>query len=416
MSPLIEVPCALCGARDAEPVYAREHETGSSLGRLRLQLVLCSHCGFLFASPRPDEAALATYYREAPHASGRTFRDVGGGSRQAGLLADRARFLRELLAQERARTDEPLRLIDVGCGRGDFLAAMQSPELECVGLEPSPEAVRVARERGFEVHVERLEEATLEPGSFDVVTCISALEHAFDPTGFLEELVLLVRPNGLLFIEVPDSTQPVAQVSEFYSFEHLSHFTEDTLRFALARAGLKPLVTERCPRTSALRCVARREASSISASPPEGAAHSLRAVLATYASEREELEAALVERIAPRVSAWRTAGARVALFGAGVHTRFLLDLIDFEGVVCAVVDSDPAKRGERFLDWDVLGPGDLGDLAPDAIVVSSKAYQDEIIARLSESRNAPNCEIVGCYPTTRNVPTPASLDTSKGAA
>ncbi len=393
-APSIHVSCAVCGGDRAEPAYRREHETGSCLGRLEVRLVLCPGCGFLYANPRPTPEAMARYYRESRHASGAVFRESGEGSRHGALTERRARFLgRWIEAEGRAGGV----LLDVGCGRGDLLAALELDRWRCLGLEPSPDASEAARARGLEVVAEALERTSLAPASFDAVACISVLEHAGDPRASAEDLARLLKRGGLCFVEVPDSARPQAQVSEFYSFEHLSHFTRGTLVRLMLGCGFEPLFVERDDAFPALRaCFRHVGVDAVRPGDRFDDRDELIAALASYRAERSELERGLRERLGPRAAAWRSAGKRVAIYGAGVHTRFLLELVDLGEAVACVLDGDARKQGGEFLGWPVHAPSAAAELALDAVVLSSRAYQEEMfraVAPLAEE----GVEIVRCY-------------------
>jgi 2-polyprenyl-3-methyl-5-hydroxy-6-metoxy-1,4-benzoquinol methylase len=64
---------------------------------------------------------------------------------------------------------------------------------------------------------------------YDAISCISSLEHYYNPNIVLNKFKNLLILDGILILEVPDTLNPKAQLAEFFSFEHLSHFTK---RFA----------------------------------------------------------------------------------------------------------------------------------------------------------------------------------------
>jgi SAM-dependent methyltransferase len=85
------------------------------------------------------------------------------------------------------------RLLDVGCGAGDFVGAARAAGWDAVGL-PSVDAGR-------------MEEAGFAPGSFDAVTFWDALAHVADPVRLLARVRDLLRPGGLLFVQTPDASR-----------------------------------------------------------------------------------------------------------------------------------------------------------------------------------------------------------------
>jgi 2-polyprenyl-3-methyl-5-hydroxy-6-metoxy-1,4-benzoquinol methylase len=97
------------------------------------------------------------------------------------------------------------KLVDVGCGIGGFMAVMRDLGWEVEGVEPDPEAARIAREeRGLKVRVGTLEGANLSPESQDVITMSHVIEHLPDPSGSLKQCYTLLRPGGLLVVVTPN--------------------------------------------------------------------------------------------------------------------------------------------------------------------------------------------------------------------
>ena len=385
--------CPLCGAEDLAPVYERRL-AAAALGRRRIQLDSCRSCGLLFQNPRPSASALAGHYRSSIHASGAVWRESGTGSSHGALVEARRTFVAGMLG-----TARPARLLDVGCGGGELLAAFAGLADARIGLEPNAPAAARARRHGIEVREATLEDNDFVPASFDFVSCVSCLEHVTSVHDSMEALARLVAPGGLLFLEVPDSTRPLAQAAEFYSIEHLTHFTRGTLYRLLAWHGFAPMAFTR-PDVPALRVGARlvgKDAAAPVEIPDDRAA--LDHALARYRDERMRLEHELGGRLHGNVARWCRTSAKVAIYGAGDHTRFLTDLIDFGGCVTTVLDGDPKKRGGTFLGWPVHSPDDLPHLGVDAVVVSSQPFQEEMVARIERSAAAHGIEIVCCYPS-----------------
>jgi SAM-dependent methyltransferase len=393
----IEIPCPLCGASDSDPAYEREHETGSTLGRIRKTEVLCRGCGFMFTNPRPSAEDMRRYYAEASGASGDIYHSLQPGSRRELLTAERVRFVTHLLSS-RPGTD-PGAILDIGCSTGDLLAGLELGAWRKSGLEPSPRAAGRARARGLEVSVGEIETTQIPACSYDVVTCISVLEHVWDLVAALAKIAHALRPSGFAVLEVPDSTRPIAQIAEFYSLEHLWHFTRGTLVGALHQVGLEPIAFDESVGIPNLRVAVRR----MDAAAPRSMAVELDdraelvAALDRYVRDRRTLEQGLIDRLATRTADWRERGARVGIYGAGVHTRFLMDLFDLAPSVACVLDSDPGKSGGSFLDWRVHAPDEIPDLDLDAILISSNAFEAEIYAAIAPTARQRGIELVRCY-------------------
>jgi SAM-dependent methyltransferase len=95
------------------------------------------------------------------------------------------------------------RLLDVGCGMGEFLDVAAQAGFEAAGVEPSPTASAIAAERHPVVAGELLD-ADLGGRRFDTATLWSVLEHVPSPPDVLARTAALTDPGGILALRVPD--------------------------------------------------------------------------------------------------------------------------------------------------------------------------------------------------------------------
>jgi SAM-dependent methyltransferase len=113
---------------------------------------------------------------------------------------------REIIDGELARL--PIRhegrALDAGCGSGRTLTELARYCPRVAGLELSPEAAEVARDRGeFEVRTGRVEELPWAAQTFDLITCLDVIEHTPDDVVALRELRRVSRPEAWLLVTVP---------------------------------------------------------------------------------------------------------------------------------------------------------------------------------------------------------------------
>jgi SAM-dependent methyltransferase len=136
--------------------------------------------------------------------------------------------------------------VDVGCGTGKDLVRFQEAGWKVTGVEISPYAASLARARlGCEVVSGHFDEAHLEGRLFDVVRLSHVLEHLPSPRKSLTKMHRLLRPGGLLWIEVPNAASLERRLFHRYWFQwdlprHLYHFTSTTLVRLLRDAGFRP--------------------------------------------------------------------------------------------------------------------------------------------------------------------------------
>jgi SAM-dependent methyltransferase len=95
------------------------------------------------------------------------------------------------------------RLLDIGCGMGEFLDVAARAGFLVSGLEPSRTAAEIAGRRHPVVRGE-LGSVEFKAGTFDAATAWSVLEHVPAPADFLRKVRGLLAPGGCLALRVPD--------------------------------------------------------------------------------------------------------------------------------------------------------------------------------------------------------------------
>jgi len=95
------------------------------------------------------------------------------------------------------------RLLDVGTSCGSFLVAARDRNWRVEGIEPSTQAVTVARNSNLDVFHGTLQEYEKD-AQFSVITFINVLEHSAQPWLEIRRATELIRPGGLLYIRFPN--------------------------------------------------------------------------------------------------------------------------------------------------------------------------------------------------------------------
>lgn len=195
-------------------------------------LASCPDCGSLVLSPRLTEACLplayASYYTHEAAGSD----DVILGARAGGLAdwikrayvrrryggssqpSDIVGFALHWLARRgvgetdlyyRLAPAAPARILDFGCGGGEYLLRMRRLGHSVVGVDFDPASLERARKSGLEVMSPDKLEASTSQGRFDLITLAHVIEHVADPVALLHMLRSCLRPGGRLYLEAPNA-------------------------------------------------------------------------------------------------------------------------------------------------------------------------------------------------------------------
>ena len=147
------------------------------------------------------------------------------------------------------------RILDVGCGKGEFVANLGDRGWQAQGVELSRIAADYAREKmEIEVFNGELKDAGFPDGHFDLITLWHVLEHCHDPSGVLAETNRILRTEGRLLVSVPNfhSLQARVMKNDWYHLDtprHLYHFAPVTISKFLEKTGFRILKISYCSPT-----------------------------------------------------------------------------------------------------------------------------------------------------------------------
>ena len=104
------------------------------------------------------------------------------------------------------------RLLDLGCGSGDFLALAKQLGWQVRGLEPDPSAAAVVRAAEIPVEIGTVDSADYPEGHFDAITLSHVLEHFLDPVAAISRIARWLKPGGTLVTITPNPCSTVAEL------------------------------------------------------------------------------------------------------------------------------------------------------------------------------------------------------------
>ncbi|MEO8412384.1 MAG: class I SAM-dependent methyltransferase [Ginsengibacter sp.] len=226
--------CPCCGQKNIAPVFSAEDYTVS---HDRFEIWECKDCTLRFTQQAPSAAEIGPYYQSENY--------ISHSNTNEGLVNKLYHAVRKrTLVQKRKWVEKATgkfygNILDVGCGTGAFLHAMKNAGWNATGLEPDLSARNKAKEL-YQLNIEGPEKLfSLPVESFDAITMWHVLEHVHELHDYIKRLHQLLKPNGKLFIAVPNYTCYDEKVyNEFWAAydvpRHLYHFSPASMKTLLA--------------------------------------------------------------------------------------------------------------------------------------------------------------------------------------
>ena len=218
-------------------------------------IVRCQECGFVFVNPIQKPRNLIS---DGPKPEGLPARFLTSSNLndipapwQRGQIASHMRELsakkknaRQVLRHLERLNKEPGNLLDIGSYCGVFLSVAAEVGWQTFGLEPMVMPAIYSRARfGTRVVTDTLRDDTFPSDTFDVVTAFQVFEHLVEPERELKKIWRILKPNGLLVIEVPNIESWMVKLLKerhrHFVKDHISFYSAHTLNRLLTRLGFR---------------------------------------------------------------------------------------------------------------------------------------------------------------------------------
>ncbi|HBH46969.1 MAG: hypothetical protein A2445_01065 [Candidatus Jacksonbacteria bacterium RIFOXYC2_FULL_44_29] len=215
-------------------------------------LVFCQICGTYFASPPPSTQELNQFYQsydvlgvDEPY-----YRELNRPdyfkTRSGREVIEKALWL-----QDRHQIPVGARVLDVGSGHGVWLEVCRRLDWQGQGIELSSAAAKASQERfSIQVFAGRIDDFSAQSQNYDLITLWDIIEHVTNPRQLLAKCAQLVKKNGLLVIETPNSRALINKVAYFlyrlgwrepartlHGLHHVVLFHQATMSKLLGEAG-----------------------------------------------------------------------------------------------------------------------------------------------------------------------------------
>ena len=234
--------CPLCQCRELKVVLpVPDH----FLTKEVFQVAECPTCGYCITNPRPPQESIGRYYQSADY--------ISHSNSKQGLQARLYQVARTWAMGTKYKLVHSYqphgKVLDIGCGTGEFLAHLMSRGYQVEGIEPDVKA----REQAISNHsiavVPSLEQVPNQE-YYQVITMWHVLEHVPDVRATFKKLFALLADRGIIMIAVPDRE---SWDNEHYGAywaawdvpRHLTHFRRQDIHRLLHEHGFELLATKK---------------------------------------------------------------------------------------------------------------------------------------------------------------------------
>lgn len=357
--------CRCCGAEFSEqqllveyknmPKSAQNFPDVSNLQEdcgVDLRLVQCPFCGMVQLDGEP-----VSYFRDVIRATAVSAEMTAFRTKQFADWVDRHNL-------------KGKKVLEVGCGCGEYMNIMQTTGANVFGIEHSRESVRKAQNAGYKVCENFIEDANVrvEGAPYDAFYIMSFLEHISSPCKFLRGIAGNLSDGAVGLVEVPNFNMILQKnlCSELIQ-DHLLYFTSDTLRRLLEWNGFEVLSCKSIWHDYILSAeVIKRKKTNVS----------------DFQTQYDKIKNSVDSWLAKQ----RAAGGKIAVWGAGHQSLASLSMFEMANSLACVIDSAEFKQNKftPATHLPIVAPSVLDKKEIGAVLVMAASYSHEVAQIIKE--------------------------------
>ena len=331
------------------PASAQNFPTSETLEKdtgVNLDLFQCKYCGTIQLPGDP-----VSYYRDV--------------IRAVGVSSDMKKFRLQQFSDWVKRNNLiGKKVLEIGCGTGDYLEIMSKTDVIAYGLENKLQSVETAKLKGLEVFQGFIEDENIKLNNapFDAFYILNFLEHIPNPQIFLRGILNNLKNDAVGLVEVPNMDMILSEklYSELIQ-DHLLYFTKDTLTRLLECNGFEVINSTTILNEYVLSVEVKKRVSTD---------------IDGFIKSREILQAAVnsfFEKMEKR-------GLKTAIWGAGHQALANMSLLNMKEHVTCVLDSAEFKQNKftPATHLPILSPEVLNKKEIGAVLIMGGSYSQEI--------------------------------------
>ncbi len=253
------------------------------------------------------------------------------------------------------------KIIEIGCGHGEYLSIMQEFCANVYGLEFSSKSVKKCKENGLNVSKGFVQAPSdkIKGAPFDAFFMLNFFEHLPNPNSTLTGIYNNLTEDAVGLIEVPNFDMIIKNkiFSEFI-VDHLFYFTKDTLIMTLKLNGFEVIECNEIWHDYIISAIIKKR-------------------LPLDISHFYKISKKLKKEVALYIKQFKA----IAVWGAGHQALTLISLLNLKKKIKYVIDSAPFKQGKytAATHIPIVSPDTLRLKPVDSVLVMAASYSDEVV-------------------------------------
>ena len=194
-------------------------------------IIECDSCLLRVTNPFPNEQNIGKYYSSDNY--------ISHSDNASGIFEHIYAYVRSYQLNKKKRIIENHcdkingKILDIGCGTGEFLSVMKKGHWEINGVDTSEKAREIVHNK-LNIEVMDPDSWMISDVQYDVITCWHSLEHVHEPWVYLNKIKKSLNPDGILIVALPNyHSTDAKKYQEFWAAydtpRHLYHFTIESI-------------------------------------------------------------------------------------------------------------------------------------------------------------------------------------------
>jgi len=200
------IKCKICNSEDVKHMFFSKNTHGKNIqsGEEKFDLYECNKCKCIFISKLKVDSEYYKKYYNLGYYGNKKDKSISNFLEKLLFSYSMKRKEKMILDFFKNKTKK-LKILDIGCGAGNFLEKLDNKHFDKYGLEINQEGYKLCKNKGVKVINKEINKFDFKQEKFDVVTIWCVLEHINNPIETLKKIKEILTNNGILIFQIPNT-------------------------------------------------------------------------------------------------------------------------------------------------------------------------------------------------------------------